>query len=229
MRYCRQTALKEIGESGQKALGEASVLIVGAGGLGSPSSLYLAGAGVGRIGIVDSDTISISNLQRQVLYDTSMTGMNKAECAAKRLSALNPEINVTAYPFMLDSGNAEEIISGYDIVVDGTDNFRTRNIIDTVCDRLRKPYVFGAIGEFNGMVSTFCCDKGGKYRRLRDLFPDAEEAPEQSRAVLGVTPGIVGCIQANETVKLICGFGENLCGRLLTIDLLTMETNILNI
>lgn len=224
MRYARQTALAEVGLQGQQKIRESSVLVVGAGGLGSPVLQYLAGAGVGRIGIIDHDTVSMSNLQRQVLYTESQIGQNKAMCAKQRLNAINSECDITAYPFALDADNARRIISGYEIIVDGCDNFATRYLISDICDRLRKPYVYGAIGEFNGQVSTFCRESSdGRYRTYRDVFPAPASVPQHSKAVLGVTPGVVGCVQACETLKLICGFGDNLCAKMWIMDLKTMN------
>ena len=227
MRYARQRMLSEIGDAGQEKLSRASVLIVGVGGLGSPIALYLAGAGVGRIGVIDADTVSLSNLQRQVLYREEMVGQNKATCAATQLSALNSSIKIDAYPYRLDAENAQDIISTYDIVVDGTDNFATRYLIDDCCIALNKVYVYGAIGEFEGMVSVF--NYNGTYS-YRGLYPDQAAMlalPSPSKAVLGVTPGLVGCAEANEVIKVICGFGEVLSGKLWTIDLATMQSLVI--
>lgn len=225
MRYDRQIMLPEIGEEGQFKLKQSKVLIVGVGGLGSPIALYLAGAGVGTIGLVDDDTVSITNLQRQVLYSESELGMSKAECALKRLSALNGEIEIHAYPTRLTDKNAEELISQYDIIVDGCDNFQTRYLINDSCRKLGKVYVFGAIGEFEGQVSVFHYRGNADYRTL---YPNEEELlnmPAPPKGVLGVTPAIVGSVEANEVIKVICGFGEVLSDKLWTIDLRTMQTN----
>lgn len=224
-RYGRQILLEEIGEEGQIKLKHASVLIVGVGGLGSPAALYLAGAGVGHIGLVDNDVVSASNLQRQVLYTDTQTGQPKVFCAKKRIEALNPSITVSAYHTQLTTENAEEIIRDYDIVLDGCDNFATRYIINDTCIRLNKTYVYGAIREFDGQVAVF--NHRGRYS-YRDLFPDEEEMlamPCPSKAVLGVTPGIVGVVEANETMKLILGYGDILSGKLWQIDLKTLQTN----
>lgn len=240
-RYERQKLLSGFGDKGQEALERASVLIIGAGGLGSPASLYLAGAGIGRIGIVDGDTVNPTNLHRQILYDESKCGMNKAECAAERLRSLNSGITVTPYPFMLDKDNAMKLISGYDIVIDGCDNFPTRYLVSDICERLGKPYVYGAVSDTSGFVSVLCLKAPAKGRMwtYRDLFPEGPSAgelstwelaaeasaaakqPAASKAVLGPVPGITGCCQAAEAIKLICGIGIPLCGRLWIYDALS--------
>lgn len=247
-RYDRQKLLSGFGDKGQEALERASVLIIGAGGLGSPASLYLAGAGIGRLGIVDGDTVNPTNLHRQILYDESKCGMNKAECAAERLRSLNSGITVTPYPFMLDRDNAMELISGYDIVIDGCDNFPTRYLVSDICERLGKPYVYGAVSDTSGFVSVLCLKDPAKGRMwtYRDLFPEgladgelsteelstgelaaepsAEKQPaasKASKAILGPVPGITGCCQAAEAIKLICGIGTPLCGRLWIYDALS--------
>lgn len=226
-RYDRQVVLPEIGEAGQRKLRAASVLLVGVGGLGSPAALYLAGAGVGTIGLIDDDTVSTSNLQRQVLYDESQLGQPKALCAKKRLEALNGEIDVRAYPVRLTPENAAELIAPYDLVIDGCDNFATRYLINDTCVARQKPYVYGAICGFEGQVSVFNYPAGGK--NYRDLYPDENEMnalPPPFRGVLGVTPGIVGCVEANEALQLIAGYGEPLAGWLWTIDLRTLQTAV---
>lgn len=230
-RYQRQLILPEIGEAGQQKLREASVLIVGAGGLGSPLALYLAGAGVGRLGIVDDDAVSVTNLQRQVLYTEHQVGEPKALHARERLLALNGDICVEAYPVRLTEENAAELIARYDIVADGCDNFATRYLLNDVCVRLGKPYVYGAITELDGQVSVFNYPPG-EGATYRDLYPSEEEMrrmPPPPKGVVGVTPGIVGCVEANEVLKLICGYGELLAGRLWTIDLRTLESHILSL
>ena len=204
MRYDRQMILPEIGEEGQRKLKQAKVLIVGVGGLGSPIALYLAGAGVGCIGLVDDDVVSISNLQRQVLYSEKELGKPKAICAAERLSALNSETTSQPYPTRLTEENAQEIISQYDIVVDGCDNFPTRYLINDICAKTGKVYVYG------------------------DLYPDEEEMkrmPPPPKGVMGITPAVTGSIEATEVLKIICGFGEVLSGKLWTIDLRTLQSN----
>lgn len=226
-RYNRQIILPELGEEGQQRLQRAKVLIVGVGGLGSPIALYLAGAGVGTIGLMDDDTVSISNLQRQVLYTEVEVGQPKALQAQKRLQALNSSIRVTAHPFRLTPDNAEELISPYDIVVDGCDNFATRYLINDTCVKLGKVYVYGAIRAFDGQVSVFNYQGGPDYR---SLFPDESamlSMPHPPKGVLGVTPGMVGCAEAAEVLKIIGGYGEVLSGKLWVADLRTMETHIL--
>lgn len=220
-RYSRQTGLPEIGPQGQAKISRARVLIVGVGGLGSPISLYLAGAGVGHIGLVDDDVVSPSNLHRQVLYTTAETGQSKAAQAARRLTALNPDVEVTALAVRLTEDNAEEIVSNYDIVVDGCDNYATRYVIDDVCRRLGKPYVYGAVCGFEGQASVFHATPSSPG--YRNLYP-TPPPPPASKALVGMTPGVVGSILAHETLKLICGYGPTLDGRLWTINLLTMES-----
>lgn len=226
MRYDRQIILPEIGEEGQKKLKEAKVLIVGVGGLGSPIALYLAGAGVGCLGLVDDDTVNISNLQRQVLYSEKELGKPKVICAAKRLSALNSEINIHPYPTRLTEENAYNIIREYDIVVDGCDNFTTRYLINDICIQQEKPYIYGAISSFEGQVSVF--NYGDEKKSYRDLYPNEEEMrqmPPPPKGVMGITPAVVGSIEATEVLKVICGFGDILSGELWTIDLRTLQTN----
>lgn len=222
-RYSRQIILPEIGAEGQDKLHKAKVLIVGVGGLGSPIALYLAGAGVGTIGLVDDDVVSASNLQRQVLYTENEVGMPKVEQAKIRITALNSDIKVNTYHARLTAENAKEIIAGYDIVVDGCDNFQTRYLINDTCLLYNKVYVYGAIREFDGQVSVFNYRGGWNYR---DLFPDEEEMLSMtppSKGVLGVTPGLVGCAEAAEVLKIIGEYGEVLSNRLWTIDLKTMQ------
>ena len=226
MRYDRQTILPEIGEEGQKKLLDAKVLIVGVGGLGSPIALYLAGAGVGCIGLVDDDVVSISNLQRQVLYSEKELGKSKAICAAERLSALNSEIKVRPYSTRLTGDNAFDIIGEYDMVVDGCDNFATRYLINDICIQQGKPYIYGAICGFEGQVSVF--NFGKRKKSYRDLYPDEEEMkrmPPPPKGVMGITPAVVGSIEATEVLKVIGGFGDVLAGELWTIDLRTLQSN----
>lgn len=227
MRYDRQLILPEIGEEGQRKLSQSKVLIVGVGGLGSPISLYLTGAGVGTIGLVDDDVVSITNLQRQVLYSESELGMKKAECAAKRLAALNRDVKVISYSTRLTERNAKELIGQYDIVIDGCDNFATRYLINDCCLELGKVYVYGAIGGFEGQVSVFNYQGNTNYRTLYPDEKEMMEMPVPSKGVLGVTPAVVGSVEANEAIKVICGFGDVLAGKLWTIDLRTMQTNII--
>ena len=226
MRYDRQMILPEIGEEGQLKLKKAKVLIVGVGGLGSPIALYLAGAGVGCIGLVDDDRVSISNLQRQVLYSENELDKPKSVCAAERLSALNSGISILPYSTRLTEENAGNIIRKYDIVVDGCDNFATRYLINDICIEQRKPYVYGAICGFEGQVSVF--NYGEMKKSYRDLYPNEEEMkrmPPPPKGVIGVTPAVVGSIEATEVLKIICGFGDILAGKLWTIDLRTLQSN----
>lgn len=227
MRYDRQLILPEIGEEGQRKLAQSKVLIVGVGGLGSPISLYLTGAGVGTIGLVDDDVVSITNLQRQVLYSEPELGMKKAKCAAKRLTALNGDVKVIPYSTRLTERNAKELISQYDIVIDGCDNFATRYLINDCCLESGKVYVYGAIGGFEGQVSVFNYQGNTNYRTLYPDEKEMTEMPVPLKGVLGVTPAVVGSVEANEAIKVICGFGDILAGKLWTIDLRTMQTNII--
>ena len=226
-RYNSQILLPEIGPEGQNKLSKARVLIVGVGGLGSPIALYLAGAGVGTIGLMDGDVVDESNLQRQVLYSETEIGLSKAEQAGKRLKALNNHIQLDVYAERLTKENAAEIISRYDIIVDGCDNFATRYVINDTCVALDKVYVYGAIRAFEGQVSVFNY-KGGP--NFRTFFPDEREMyqlPPLPKGVMGVTPGLVGCAEANEVIKIICEYGEVLSGKLWLIDLKTMQSQLL--
>lgn len=227
-RYSRQLILEEIGEAGQRKLAAARVLIVGVGGLGSPIATYLAGAGVGTIGLVDADTVSISNLQRQVLYAESEVGQPKVMCAKQRLLALNSTITINTYHCWLTEENAKDIISDYDIVVDGTDNFDVRFVISDECERQHKPYVYGAICGLDGQVAVLCNGKA----TYRTLFPDKEATeamPHPGKQVVGTTPAVVGSIEANQVLQLICGYGTPLIDRLWTIDLRTLQTFIIDL
>lgn len=222
-KYHRQTLLPEVGEKGQEKLQEARVLIVGVGGLGCPVALYLAGSGVGHIGLVDDDVVSIHNLHRQVLYGEADLGLPKAECASRHLQARNGDIEVKAYPMRLTPDNAGQLIAGYDLIIDGCDNHATRYLISDTCLRLGKPYIYAAIGAFQGQVAILCYDEGAPT--YRTLFPN-EEATSLLRAekgVMGTTPAVVGSIVANEALKLIIGYGKPLLGQLLVIDLLTLD------
>ena len=228
-RYARHLTLPEVGPEGQRLLGEASVLVVGAGGLGSPALLYLAAAGIGKIGVIDDDSVDISNLQRQVLHDTASVGDAKVVSARRRLTELNPEIVVEAHEARLGVDNALGLIGEYDVVIDGSDNFSTRYLIGDACEILGRPWVFGSIHRFEGQVATFNFDGGPNYRDLFPEAPPAELAPNCAEAgVLGVLPGIVGSIQATEAIKIILGIGELLSGRLLVIDALGMRMRSLS-
>ncbi len=223
-RYARHLVLPEVGPEGQLILQESSVLVVGAGGLGSPALLYLAAAGIGRIGLIDDDTVDVTNLQRQIIHGTSEVGESKAASAERRISDLNPEVTVEAIEGRLNVTNALEIIGRYDLVIDGTDNFETRYLIGDACEILGKPWIFGSIHRFEGQVTTFNLEGGPNYR---DLFPKPPEdglAPNCAEAgVLGVLPGIVGSIQATEAIKVILEIGDTLNGKLLVIDALSMK------
>ena len=223
-RYERHVSLPEIGEKGQQKLLDSRVVIIGAGGLGSPAALYLAAAGVGTIGVVDMDTVEESNLQRQILHSTETIGENKVDSAEKTLSTLNPDVNVITYNTRLNKDNAIEIIENYDVVIDGTDNFETRYLINDVSVKTGTPVVHGSIFQYEGQITVFDPKNGPTYR---DIFPEPPEngtAPNCTEAgVLGVLPGIVGSIQALETIKLILEIGEGLSGRLIVFDALEMS------
>ena len=225
-KYHRQTLLPEIGEEGQEKLRQAKVLIVGVGGLGCPIALYLTSAGVGHIGLIDNDVVSIHNLHRQVLYDEADIGQPKATCALHHLRPKNSDIELIAYPMRLTQENAEALISEYDIVVDGCDNHATRYLISDICEQLGKPYVYAAISAFQGQAGILCYEQ--EAPTYRTLFPDEKAmcSLEAEKGVVGTTPAIVGSIVANEVLKLIGGYGEPLRGRLLIIDLLTLNTQL---
>ena len=222
-RYTRQITLPEIGEEGQRKLLASSVLIVGAGGLGSPTALYLAAAGVGRIGLVDFDKVDVTNLHRQILYGTSSVGRPKLEAARERLEDLNSDVRIETHDARLTSENALEIMRGYDVVIDGTDNFATRYLVNDACVMLGKPNVYGSIFRFEGQASVFATADGPCYRCLYPEPPPPHLVPSCAEGgVLGVLPGVVGTIQATEAIKLITGAGETLAGRLLLFDALRM-------
>src|SRR5688572_28933532 len=224
LRYSRHIGLSEVGEDGQRRLKQSSVLIVGAGGLGSPAALYLAAAGVGRVGIVDFDAVDPSNLQRQVLHDTSGVGSLKTTSARARLEALNPHVHVDAIDEELTSANALEIIGEYDVVVDGTDNFKTRYLTNDACVLLARPNVYDSVLRFEGQASVFETPDGPCYRCLFREPPPPGLVPSCAEAgVLGVLPGLIGTIQATEAIKLIVGIGDSLAGRLLLVDALRMH------
>jgi len=224
VRYSRHLLLPEVGVAGQKKLLRSKVLVVGAGGLGSPTSLYLAAAGVGEIGLVDFDAVDVSNLQRQVLYTTHDVGRPKLEVARERLEGLNPGVKVNLHPAPLKSANAMEILRPYDVVVDGTDNFPTRYLVNDACVLLGKPNVYGSIYRFEGQASVFDARRGPCYRCLYPEPPPADLVPSCAEAgVFGILPGIVGIMQATETVKLLLDLGEPLIGRLLLFDALAMN------
>lgn len=218
-RYSRHLLLPEIGIEGQKKLKAARVLIVGAGGLGSPASLYLAGAGVGHLGLVDADIVNLSNLQRQILHGTAALGHPKVESARKRLLDFNPDICVDIHSEVFTADSAERIVNGYDLIIDGTDNFPTRYLINDVSLRLGIPFIYGAIFRMEGQASVFCTEGGPCYRCVFPTPPAPESVMTCSEAgVLGVVPGLIGTIQATEAIKWILGLGTSLAGRLLTYD-----------
>jgi adenylyltransferase/sulfurtransferase len=224
-RYSRHLIMPEVTLAGQRKLKAARVLLVGAGGLGAPLGLYLAAAGVGHLGIVDGDVVDASNLQRQVTFTTEDVGQSKLAATKRRLGALNPHIEIATYETRLTSGNALELLAGYDIVVDGTDNFPTRYLVNDACVLLGKPNVYGSIFRFEGQVSVFHAQAGPCYRCLYPEPPPPGLVPSCAEGgVLGVLPGIVGSLQAAETLKLILGLGEPLIGRLLRFDALKMAT-----
>jgi sulfur-carrier protein adenylyltransferase/sulfurtransferase len=223
-RYSRHLLLPEVGVAGQKVLRRSKVLLVGAGGLGAPTALYLAAAGVGEIGLVDFDEVDLSNLQRQVLYTTADLGRPKLEAARDRLEGLNPEVRVVALGRRLTAENALEAIRPYDVVVDGTDNFPTRYLVNDACVLLGKPNVYGSIYRFEGQASVFDAKRGPCYRCLYPEPPPPDLVPSCAEAgVLGVLPGLIGMVQATETIKLLLGSGEPLVGRLLLYDALAMR------
>ncbi len=218
-RYKRHLLLPEVGETGQAKLLDAKVLLLGAGGLGSPAALYLAAAGVGTLGIIDMDVVDESNLQRQILHNMDRVGDRKVDSAKKTLTALNPDVNVVTYDVRLEASNVMDILSGYDAVVDGTDNFPTRFLVNDASVKLGIPVIHGSIFRFEGMVTVFDPQNGPTYRDMVPEPPPADMAPSCAEAgVLGVLPGIVGSIQAIETIKLLLDLGEPLRGRLLAYD-----------
>ncbi|MCX7886922.1 MAG: molybdopterin-synthase adenylyltransferase MoeB [Verrucomicrobiae bacterium] len=225
VRYSRQLILPELGQQGQRRLKAARVLVVGAGGLGSPLALYLAAAGVGTLGIADGDCVETSNLHRQLLHATPDVGKSKLESARQKLLALNPHVQVVLHPTRLAAANAQEILGDYDVVADGTDNFPARYLVNDACVLLRKPNVHGAIYRFEGMASVFAPHLGGPcYRCWYPEPPPDGAVPSCAEAgVLGALCGIIGSIQAMEVIKLVVGAGEPLLGRLLRIDALTMR------
>jgi len=233
-RYGRHLLMPEVGEAGQLRLLESRVLLVGAGGLGSPAALYLAAAGVGTLGIVDDDVVDRSNLQRQILHRDADVGEPKVESAARTLRALNPDVHVVQYHTRLSSANVEELLDGYDLVLDGSDNFPTRYLVNDACVKLGLPNVHGSIYRFDGQVSVFWprypARRGPCYRCIFPAPPPPELAPSCAEAgVLGVLPGIVGSLEAVETIKILLGQGDPLVGRLLVYDALAQRFTELSI
>lgn len=224
LRYKRHFLLNEVGEEGQKRLKNGKVLVIGAGGLGSPILIYLAAVGVGTIGIVDFDKVDRSNLQRQVIHTTGDIDIPKVESAKDKMIALNPNVNVVTYQVHFDESNAETLVQDYDFIIDATDNFASKDLINTTCVKMGKPYSFGAINEFYGQTFTYlpgCAD----YRSFFPEIPDVSIA----HGLVGTIPGIIGNIQATEAIKFLCGCGELLTNRLLYINALTMEFQVLSI
>ncbi len=229
-RYSRHFMLPEVGEEGQAKLLDAKVLMVGAGGLGSPSAFYLAAAGVGTMGIIDPDVVDLSNLQRQILHTNDRIGQPKTDSAKQTLQALNPDVRVITYQEKLTSENVLEIIKDYDIIVDGCDNFPTRYLVNDACVMANKPNVHGSVFQFDGQASVFYPGKGPCYRCLYPQPPPPGMAPSCAEAgVLGVLPGLIGTIQALETIKLILEKGDPLVGKLLCFNTLSMEITTLNL
>lgn len=223
-RYSRHTLIPEVGLAGQLRLLQARVLCIGAGGLGSPSSMYLAAAGVGTIGVVDDDVVDASNLQRQILHATDRIGTPKVDSAETTLTRLNPDVKVVKHRTRITSANALELIAGYDVIVDGADNFATRYLVNDCALRLGKPVIHASIFRFEGQLTVFPAAGSPCYRCLYPEPPPAEEAPSCAEAgVLGVLPGIMGVLQATEAIKVILGLGDTLAGRLLVYDALAMK------
>jgi molybdopterin/thiamine biosynthesis adenylyltransferase len=230
-RYARHIVLPEVGGAGQQRLKRAKMLVIGAGGLGSPVVLYLAAAGVGTIGIVDDDTVSLSNLQRQLLHGTADIGRSKLDSAADSVAAINPHVTVIPHPLRLDGTNGAAIIAGYDLVIDGSDNFATRYALADLCEAAGRPLVTAAVNRFSGSLTVLMpyatAADGTRFPGYRDLFPEAPPAglvPSCAEAgILGVVTGILGTLAATEAIKLACGIGAPLVGRLLMVDVLDMR------
>ncbi len=223
-RYSRHLILPEVGEEGQRKLKAARVLCIGAGGLGSPLALYLAAAGVGTLGLVDFDVVDASNLQRQIIHSTADIGRKKLDSAEEKLRALNPDMKIVKHDTMLSSANALDILKDYDVIADGTDNFPTRYLVNDACVLLGKPNAYGSIFRFEGQASVFAAQNGPCYRCLYPEPPPPGLVPSCAEGgVLGILPGLIGVIQATETIKLILGKGEPLVGRLLLVDALNMR------
>ena len=229
-RYVRQLSLPEIGERGQELLSASKVLIIGAGGLGSPVALYLAAAGIGTLGILDYDCVSASNFNRQILYEETDEGRRKADAAAERIRRQNSHVRIEVYPEKITRETyhrALEIIAEYDIVVDACDNMATRYLVSDITEQLSIPFVYGAMEGFCGYVSVF--NDASSCRRFRELWSEQEQELPHEIPAMGVTAGVIGCLQANEVIKRICGFGERLAGKLLTVDLCNMEFHVISI
>ncbi len=226
-RYSRQIILKEIGTEGQKKLLSSKVLVIGAGGVGSAVSLYLAAAGVGTLGIADADTVCLSNLQRQILHGTEDLGARKTDSARTSLEALNPDVKVVTYDLYVDSDCIRELIKDYDFVVDATDNFASKYLINDACAGVRKPFCHGGICGFCGQIMTYVPDQGPCFRCVFKDPPPEEISGENRKSVLGAVAGMIGCMQAAEAVKYLTGAGGLLTGRMLFFDALSMESRII--
>ncbi len=228
-RFSRQLSLAEIGESGQLKLKNARVLVIGAGGLGSPLLIYLAAAGVGTIGIVDDDVVSLSNLQRQVLYTSSQVGQKKIEIAAQRLQDLYPEIEIHLFDTRLNADNANELLALYDVVADCSDNFATRQLLGHETQQLNKPLAFASVMNYEGQVTVFNFNNGPSFSDLYPNVPKDGIYQSEDIGLVGVLPGIAGSLQANEVIKMITGYGEVLSGKLLVFSLLENRFNLFSI
>lgn len=218
-RFARHLSLAEIGKEGQAKLKNARVLVIGAGGLGSPLLIYLAAAGIGTIGIVDDDVVSLSNLQRQILYTTAEVGLKKVTLASKKLSALYPEIEIQRFDLRLNEENAEEIFKNYDVIADCTDNYKTRVLIGKISARLGKPLAFASVLNYEGQISVFNYQGGPTFNDLYPNIPKDGIYKENEIGLLGVLPGIAGTLQANEIIKIITGYGEVISGKLLVFNI----------
>lgn len=225
-RYNRHIIIKELGEAGQLKLCQAKVLVIGAGGLGAPVLQYLVAAGIGKIGIVDADVVSLSNLQRQILYKENEIGEPKAQKAKANLQQLNSEVEIKTYPFILERSNAADIIRDYDMVMGCTDNFASRVCIDKETKIQGKTFIHGSISEFEGQVSVFNFKGGPSYT---DLFPDTPDETNLPKGVMGVLPGIIGSLMACETIKIITGLGEVLSGKLMVYNALDLNFNVFSL
>ncbi len=225
-RFTRHFSLNEIGQEGQEKLKNAKVLVVGAGGLGSPMLIYLAAAGIGTIGIVDDDVVGISNLQRQILYTTAEVGFKKVEVAARKLSALYPEIEIQIFDSRLNTENAENIFKNYDVIADCTDNYKTRALIGEVSAKLNKPLAFASVLNYEGQISVFNFEGGPAFSDLYPNIPKDGIYKENEIGLLGVLPGIAGTLQANEIIKMITGYGKVISGKLLVFNIQENRFNL---
>ncbi|MCH7412364.1 HesA/MoeB/ThiF family protein [Belliella sp. R4-6] len=229
-RYSRQIMLPEFGLASQEKLRNAKILVIGAGGLGCPILQYLTAGGVGQLGIVDNDRVALSNLHRQILYNSTDIGKAKAHTAAKRLAELNPYVKTKVYDVRLNNENAKGIFEGYDLVIDGSDNFFTRYLVNDTCVEIGIPLIFGSILKFEGQISVFNYQDGPQYRDLFPEPPPSDEVPNCSEiGVIGILPGLIGMYMANEAIKVICGLGETLSGKLMVINTLSNQSSVFKI